>query len=120
MTLNELASQIHAANKAKGFYERAPFNNAKDDYSFLTKHLCMIHSEVSEALEELRKDATLSGMERVVYWEGVKPEGFPVKMADVLIRALDLMAYCDLDIDELVRLKLEFNASRETRHGKLF
>lgn len=117
MSLNELAERIHRANVDKGFYDKAPWNNAKDDYAFLTRQLCLVHSEVSEAVEELRKKVSAGEVDRVVYWEGEKPEGFPIELADVLIRTLDLMAYCDLDVDELIELKLKYNASREHMHG---
>lgn len=117
MSLTELADEIHAANKEKGFYARAPLNNLKDNYGFIVRQLCLIHSEVSEALEELREGSRLGNDERTVYYEGQKPEGFPVELADVLIRTLDLAAYCHIDIQRVVDLKLAANREREHMHG---
>lgn len=48
---------------------------------------CLIHSELSEALEELRKP----GENDLYYAESGKPEGFYVEMADAIIRILDWM-----------------------------
>lgn len=120
MSLNELAERIHVGNVEKDFYVDAPESNQDDKYAFLTRQLCLVHSEVSEAVEELRKNDGGRDNERTVYWEGDKPEGFPIELADVLIRTLDLMAYCDLDIDELIALKMHYNASRERLHGRVF
>jgi hypothetical protein len=121
MNLNQLADKIHCANREKGFYQDAPINNAADAYAFMMRQLCLVHSEVSEAVEELRAKEVNSELERVVYWEEAeKPCGFPVEMADVLIRTLDLMAYCNIDIDAVVELKLAHNRSREQKHGKAF
>jgi len=44
--INELSQQIHKNNVAKGFYE---------DEKNIGEMLCLIHSEVSEALESDRK-----------------------------------------------------------------
>lgn len=121
MSLNELADRIHAANKEKGFYKRAPYNNLKDDGLFLFRQTALIGTEVSEALEELRRDTAIEGVEKMVYWENEgKPRGFPTELADVLIRTLDVMAYCGIDIDKIIELKLSYNASRESKHGKAF
>lgn len=45
--INELARQIHANARSKGFYE-GQVN--------IAERLCLIHSEVSEALEADRKN----------------------------------------------------------------
>ncbi|MDR0905796.1 MAG: hypothetical protein LBN00_06445 [Oscillospiraceae bacterium] len=46
-----------------------------------------------------------------------KPEGVAVELADCLIRILDTCAAEGIDIDEVVRLKMEYNKSRPYRHG---
>lgn len=52
-----------------------------------TEIICLIHSELSEALEELRKP----GDHDLYYGENGKPEGFYIEMADCAIRILDWM-----------------------------
>lgn len=117
-TLNELADRIHAANKAKGFYDDAPLNNDKDGHLFLFKQTALIITEVSEALEELRKSTSLCEKEKTVYWEGDKPEGYPVEMVDALVRLLDVCAYVGFDIDAVLELKLAYNETRPYKHGR--
>jgi NTP pyrophosphatase (non-canonical NTP hydrolase) len=47
-----------------------------------------------------------------------KPEGFPVELADILIRVLDLAGRMDIDLDAVVAEKMRYNAGREYLHGK--
>lgn len=65
--------------------------------------LCLIHSEVSEALEEFRK--------------GRRLDHFNEELADVLIRVLDLAASLQLNIGLAVVEKVEKNRMREFKHG---
>lgn len=74
--------------------------------------IALIHSELSEALEEFRE-----GRMRVWFrWDG-KPEGVPVELADALIRILDLAAVDGIDLEKVVRLKMDFNKGRPHLHG---
>jgi NTP pyrophosphatase (non-canonical NTP hydrolase) len=49
----------------------------------------------------------------------VRPEGFAVELADILIRVGDLCGRFGIDLDEAVRLKMAYNHTRPHRHGKL-
>ena len=121
-TLNELAQEIHANAQAKGFFEK-PKN--------IGEMLCLIHSEVSEALEADRKDKYCSYPMGAVngwvedsdfiesYKRNVKGT-FEEEMADILIRVLDLCAFKKIDIDVHVKAKMRFNAQREKYHGKKY
>lgn len=64
--------------------------------------LCLIHSEISEALESHREDD----------WDGFKEE-----IADVLIRIFDMCAAFDIDIESELRRKMDINRDRPYRHG---
>lgn len=67
--------------------------------------LCLIHSEVSEALEGYRKkipDTHLTHRSMI-----------EVELADVLVRVFDLAGYLDLDIGGAYIEKLKYNETRE-------
>lgn len=64
--------------------------------------LALIHSEVSEALEGLRHHDR---------------SNFEEELADTLIRVLDVSTGLGVDMDAVVRAKLEKNRQRGVRHG---
>jgi hypothetical protein len=89
----------------------------------MSEKLLLVVSEISEALEELRDGHTLTE----VYYKAVpygldfkKPEGFPVEIADAIIRLLDIGYACGIDLDKIVNQKIVFNASRPVKHGRMF
>jgi NTP pyrophosphatase (non-canonical NTP hydrolase) len=46
-----------------------------------------------------------------------KPIGIPSELADIIIRILDISGAYGVDIEDAVRTKMEFNETREVRHG---
>ena len=104
--LTTLASQIHADNRAKGFWSRE---------RPLTETTMLIVSELSEAIEEER-----AGRGALWYAENGKPEGIDVELIDALIRLLDLLGSRGVDVEELLAIKRDYNASRPARHGKAY
>jgi NTP pyrophosphatase (non-canonical NTP hydrolase) len=111
MTITELVEEAHDNSKAHGFWESEPNIGEK---------LALIHSEVSEALEELRED------EPNLYSRNSttgKPEGVLAELADVMIRAADLAAFFEMEpgeFERIVKAKMEYNRSRPFKHGKKF
>ena len=103
--LDVLAELCHNNASRKGFWdEDRPFAEV----------LTNMHSEISEAWEEyvLNKDIT------EVYYEGKKPCGIPIELADLLIRTLSLMAAYKMDVGSLVLEKMKYNLTRPYKHGK--
>ena len=76
-----------------------------------TVKVALMHSELSEALEELRCG-------RYALWtdEG-KPEGMSVELADAVIRIMDLCEFLGIDLLAALRVKAAYNETRPYRHG---
>lgn len=102
-TINDMSIEIHALAREKGWW---PANRN------IPEVLCLIHSEISEALEEYRK-----GKGTVYYGESGKPEGMFVELADAMIRIMDLAGYLGIDLEKVINIKHEYNQSRSYRHG---
>ena len=75
----------------------------------------LIVSELAEAVEELRDGHTPT---EVYFQLDGKPEGFPVELADAVIRSYDLAEMVGVDLDSLIEEKLNFNKQRGYKHGK--
>jgi len=119
MGLNELRDQVHALARAKGWYEGRDVS----DPNVLGSMLALIHSEVSEALEDVRRGHIALRVEGGRDWypadeaRAAKPCGLPSELADVIIRVLDMCGALGIDIEEAVRVKHAFNETRSHRHG---
>lgn len=77
---------------------------AKDTPRLVVEKLCLIHSEVSEAMEGDRKDLMDDKLPNRKMLE--------VELADALIRIHDLAGFLGLDLAGAVIEKLAFNQSR--------
>ena len=104
--LDVLAAILHETAIEKGFWD-SPKN-----FDVLGNKLALVHSEVTEVLEAIRKN---KGSEQIVE-----------EMADILIRTLDLYAsmrnagFVDHSLDEVLSKKMEINKDRPKLHGNLF
>lgn len=119
LTIADLVRESYETSRAKGWHPEV--GNATT-----TERLMLIVSELAEALEELRAGRDL----RLVYpalrpeveyredlYPGVKPEGFPIEIADAVIRIGGLCGCLGIDLERALRLKLAYNLTRPHRHG---
>ena len=103
---DDLAEEIHKNAVSKGFWDRTV------DPIFVAKQMMMIVSEVSEAMEAVRKE--------------MDPDQISDEFADIIIRTLDLYAgiaeagYVKKSLDYAIKEKMERNTHRPKKHGVRF
>ena len=100
--INDLTKDVHDNAVAHGWWE--------EKRSF-GEVIALMHSELSEALEEYRNGKPM------VYWENGKMEGVATELADCVIRIMDWAGSEDVDLDYVIRTKHEFNKIRPYKHG---
>jgi len=104
--LDALSAILHETAKEKGFWD-GEYNHDK-----IGNKLALVHSEVTEVLEAIRKS---QGSEKVVE-----------EIADIIIRILDVYAAMRNEeqvlhsLDEVLHNKMEKNKKRPPLHGNLF
>lgn len=82
------------------------------------ERLCLIHSEVSEALEAFRDPATKTeDLFRVQTDAKGKPIGIASELADIVIRVCDLAGIHGIDLENAILAKTAYNQTRSFRHG---
>lgn len=117
VSMSTLQEDAHRNSFEKGFWDDQKGPSGKLVPALVEEQiplkLALIHSEISEALEEYRNNH----MVNEVRVEHGKPEGLPVELADAVIRIFDLCGACGIDLESAVRLKMAFNATRPHRHG---
>lgn len=79
----------------------------------IPEQLMLCVSELSEALEHFREGK----MDIFTSMNDGKPDGFPIELADCMIRLFDLCGHLKIDIGEAVLQKMDYNQKRPHRHG---
>lgn len=102
-----MAAEINQIAKDHGWWET--------DRNF-GEMLALVHSEISEALESYRNHEPAFFTKA---WQNTpeKPEGWGIELLDAIIRILDILHSNNLDIDHLIRLKMDYNKTRPYKHG---
>lgn len=114
MKINELVDEAHTNSLNKGFWDDKP-KPFEDQTPYIAMKLALIHSEVSEVLEELRDGHPVNATR---YTATGKPEGIPSELADIVIRVADLCGAEGLDLEDIIVEKMAYNTSRPYRHGR--
>jgi len=93
MEINELTKILHQNAVDHGWWK---------DSRTVPELLCLIHSEISEALEGYRNND----------WGNIKEE-----LADAIIRILDFCGAYEIDIEHEILRKHQKNIERPYKHG---
>lgn len=116
--INELAKEVHQNARNRGFF---------DSERNIGEMLCLIHSEVSEALEADRKDKYQTANEIILGGLADKNYGhtffddndfkeefkyrvkdtFEDELADIMIRVMELAAFKGVDLEKHIKAKNE-------------
>lgn len=104
MNLNEIGEESLRTSAEKGFDNVTPTDwDSPSGRLLIPTKLALIHSEVTEALEEFRK--------------GHDRQNFGGELADIIIRVGQLGVGLGIDLDAAVVAKQEENRNRPYRHG---
>ena len=93
MEFKHLSSKIHKNAQDHGWW---------DTQRPIPELLCLLHSEVSEALEAYRNQDN---------------GNFEEELADVAIRLMDMAEGLGIDLEKAILTKHEININRAYRHG---
>ncbi len=97
---NDLSRKANLTALSKGF------NNAETD-SFV--QICLIHSELGEATDALRKNKI---DDHIPEFLGVEAE-----LADAVIRIMNMAGAKNLRVAEAIIAKMKYNTTRPFKHG---
>lgn len=99
--------EIHKNAVQHGWYDG---NTAKN----FGELLMLVVTEVAEVMEEYRNGRLMR--ENYVNEKG-KMCGIPSELADIVIRVMDICGYYEIDLEQAIAEKHEYNKSRPYKHG---
>lgn len=132
-TLNQLCKEAVDTARKHGFYTE------KMTLEGMIAYLALVSSEVSEAIEAIQRDDTISEREYLInhvikgeriapsdaknYFETFFKDTLEDELADIIIRVFSFCGAFKIDLDSAVEKKMAYNKVRGTtndRHGKRF
>ena len=113
-SFRSLQKLVHENAVSKGWWEPIPNKYSVEGMRerSLPELIALMHSELSEALEEIRKPDA-----RPFYLVDGKPEGWAVELADTVIRIMDTCEHYEQDLQALIEMKMKYNEGRSYKHG---
>lgn len=106
-TIGDWVHEIHKNAVQHGWYDG---NGAKN----FGELLMLVVTEVAEVMEEYRNGRLMK--ETYVNKNG-KMCGIPSELADIVIRVMDICGYYNIDLEQAIAEKHEYNKSRPYKHG---
>ena len=107
MHIKDLCRTAHQDSARNGWYSDGDRN--------LGEMICLMHSELSEAMEALRKPNEDGSLK-----ESTKIPGFSElveELADCMIRIADFAEYQSLPLEDAISAKMAMNRTRGFKHG---
>lgn len=111
MNIKDLQKETYAIAVEKGWHS---------EQRTIGDLIALCHSELSEALEWYRDAKGEKTWITTIFKDtekGNKPEGFPVELADLIMRVTDMAEFFGIDLEAAIRVKMEYNRTRPYRHG---
>lgn len=102
---NKLSEVCHGASKSSGWWTDIRTGEDLTKNFNVGEKLCLIHSEISEAMEGARKGLMDDHLPHRSMFE--------VELADALIRIFDLAGASKIDLGGAIAEKLDYNANRK-------
>jgi NTP pyrophosphatase (non-canonical NTP hydrolase) len=100
-TLNDYSETCYLNALTQGWWPK----EVRDNPMVVPLKLCLVHSEISEAMEGHRKNLPDAHLPHRPMIE--------VELADALIRIFDLAGFLGLDLEGAVEEKMDYNKSRK-------
>ena len=107
-TVSDLQSEAWLVAESKGFHDGYR-GDGRDDTLL---RLCLVHTEVSEAAQEVKRHWPASGSPT----DAQRAE-FGLEVADAVIRLLDICGCVGVDLARCIRTKMAINAIRPHRYN---
>lgn len=106
-TIGDWVHEIHKNAVQHGWYDGQSVKN-------FGELLMLVVTEVAEVMEEYRNGRLMK--ETYVNKNG-KMCGIPSELADIVIRVMDICGYYNIDLEQAIAEKHEYNKSRPYKHG---